>query len=237
MRAVAFVVSVGVAACGSLLGNVDDDVDAPPRSEDAGSEAAAVFDGAPDVASGDGGPGDDAEASVDAEGGTARTERYVFISSERYAGNFGTRTVADATCKQLARAANMALFGQSEFKAYLAGGNGVAPQVFVKDQAYVRMGDKKVVFAAGWTASANPTPLDFIAFDEKGNNLMAVVAKQVWTGVATGIAASERTCGDWATGNGANGGFGDIQNLAMWQNNGGQTAPCESTYRIYCFED
>jgi hypothetical protein len=229
-----------LVACGAVLGS-SDDVEPPVRENpdtgpstadggDAADESSIASDGAADA--------EDAtvsakDAAVDADAG--RTTKYVFVTSERYAGGFGTRGDADALCTFLAKQGNGTLFSKSTFKAYLAAENGAAAAVRITDRAYVRM-DGKTVFNPG--PQTNATPSDLVVFDEKGNNLSGDGNKFVWTGHANNVAAADRTCADWAS-NASNefGGFGDMHTTSTWGTSTGATAGCDSLFRLYCFED
>jgi hypothetical protein len=248
LAVVALVVAIPLFACGAVLGS-SDDVEPPPRRDDpekggpilsgadAADEASLTTDGATDQDAKGDATSDGAlvgkDAAVDADAG--RTTKYVFVTSERYAGGFATRADADALCTFLAKQGNSALFSASTFKAYLAAGNGAAAAVRIVDRAYVRM-DGKTVFDPG--PQTNATPSDLVVLDEKGNNLSLDGNKFVWTGHANNVAAADRTCMDWASNAGTKfGGFGDMHTTATWGTSTGATAGCDSLYRLYCFED
>lgn len=237
---VALVLSAPVFACGALLGSSSDDIDAPVRDTEAGGgsrgeagEDDAAADASVDAsASIDGGADAIADAKVDT---AAPRQKIVFVTSQRFTGGFGTRADADTACTFAAKQANTALFGSSTFKAYLAAGNGVAASARITDRVYVRMDGKKV-FDPG--PQTNPNPSDLVVYDETGANLAAATNKFVWTGNATGSAAADRTCVDWSSSAGNKfGGFGDMHTTTNWAEMTGQTAGCDSQFRLYCFED
>lgn len=231
-----------VLGCGALLGSSSDDVEPPIRNndadagrredsgEDSSREASDDASSVSDATTGDAVA--DADAAADA---AAPRDKVVFVTSERYAGGFGTKGDADLVCTALARAANSALFGSSTFKAYLAGANNVSAATRITDRVYARM-DGKVVFAPG--PQTNKTPSDFVAIDEKGIAHSNDSNKFVWTGEATGVAAVDRTCADWTSSAGtAFGGFGDLTTTTTWGTSTGATAGCNELYRLYCFEE
>lgn len=243
---VVFLLVAAPLACGGVLG-ASDDPEPPVRTVDAGDPGADGTSGdASDVVSDvaddagkdspdDGATGDGSatkDAGGDADAGRAKI---VFVTSQRYTGNFGTRADADDECTFRARQANMALFGSSTFTAYLAAGNGGAAAARITDRVYARM-DGKVVFNPG--PQTNKTPSDLVVIDETGTALATSVNKYVWTGHADNVAANERTCADWTSGAGtAFGGFGDMHTTASWGTSTGATAGCDSSFRLYCFED
>jgi hypothetical protein len=232
---VAVLVAASLVACGAVLGTTDD-VEPPIRNgDDASSDVdSSRVDASDDVGEATDGAAVDAPANTDSGVDSGRP-KYVFVTSQRYSGGFGTRGDADAACTFLAKQANMPLFGASTFKAYLAAGNNVPASARITDRVYVRM-DNKAVFAPG--PQTNPTPSDLVVLDETGANLSLDTNKFVWTGHAKNVAASDRTCADWASGAGtAFGGFGDMHTLANWGESNGATAGCDSSFRLYCFED
>lgn len=240
--AVALLVAAPLCACGALLGSGTDDIEPPVRDIDAGGgsrgeagdeESGSDASDDADASSTDGGDAD-AIADAKADVGASRA-KIVFVTSQRFTGGFGTRADADAACAFLAKQANTTMFGKSTFKAYLAAGNGVAASARITNQVYARMDGKKV-FDPGPQTNVNPS--DLIVFDETGANLANATNKFVWTGNATGTLAADRTCVDWSSSAGsAFGGFGDMLTTTNWAEMTGQTAGCDSEYRLYCFED
>lgn len=238
----ALVFAAPLLACGALLGSGSDDIEPPIRDTDAGGgsrgEAGDEESGTDASADANDSSSDDAsgDAMADAKVDTAAPrQKVVFVTSQRFTGGFGTRADADTACTFAAKQANMALFGSSTFKAYLAAGNGVAASARITDRVYVGIDGTKV-FDPG--PQTNPNPSGLIVFDETGTNLSNATNKFVWTGNATGSAAADRTCVDWSSSAGNKfGGFGDMHTTTNWAEMSGQTAGCDSQFRLYCFED
>ena len=230
---VAFFLAAIAVACGANI--YDEEVVLRPiRNSDSGADVDGDSSGVDASESNDAARDATVDVLADVvEGG--RTEKYVFVTSQRYAGSFGSRANADAICTSLAKQASPSKFGASTFKAYLAAENGATAAARITDRVYVRI-DGKPVFSPG--PQTNTTPSDVVVFDEQGNNLALETNKFVWTGHANNVAAAERTCNDWTSDAGNEfGGFGDMHTTMNWGTSTGATAGCDSLYRLYCFED
>jgi hypothetical protein len=229
MRAFAFVAfasASALAACGTLLGGDDDEVEPPIRT---GADAA---DG---TASAEGASGADGASSVDSggDGAVAPVRKRVFVTRSRYTGGFGSIAAADELCKASALDAGRG----GTWKAYLAGLDGTHASARIADHAYYLL-DGNDTKAFDGRPTANGAPAGPIAFDEKGMDFGGDPNKQVWTGLSVD-APSARTCNGWTSDDaGAYGGFGDmfVSFDKTWQQAGG-TVSCDELYRLYCFED
>lgn len=235
MRILPFVLlASALTACGALLGSGEDDVPAPARDQDSGPDVDASNETATGDAAVDAVIDSATDATSDAAG-AGPVDKFVFVSSATYSGNFGTLADADDLCTFLAKQADAGAFASSKFRAYLASGAGAPAAARVVDQKYMRM-DRTVVFNPG--PQTNKTPSDLLAMDEKGANLGASGMKFVWTGMAGDAGASTRTCAGWTSSDGTTfGGFGDMHTTAQWADQNGATAGCDSAFRIYCFEE
>jgi hypothetical protein len=194
-------------------------------------------------------PDETGMASCDLDCGFAG--RRIFLSSQLFTGDMGTRAGADLACQVMAEAAG---FRHSErYRALLADANG-APNDYVDaeppdDDSLPFILPTGLVLAASFPSLLELGPGAGVTITETGEMLFA---QRVWTNVnPAGDAYLEdpaSTCADWSSADilkTARVGYnavapGDAAALAEWQAKkqwlSFSNELCPKTYRIYCIE-
>lgn len=155
----------------------------------------------------------------------------VFVTNSSYAGSLGGLSGADNICQSL----GSARFPGTSWKAWLSTANpapGIDAKDRIIDSQYVKV-DGAVIATSKSDLIDGVGPTIVINKDQNGNS----VTSQVWTGTkANGTRGTVSTCSDW-TSTGTNG----LSGLASATVTGGQwtfysQTSCDSSYRLYCFE-
>ena len=196
---------------------------------------------------GSGGGGEVGLASCDIDCGFAG--RRIFLSSQTFTGDLGTRAGADLACETMAYAAG--LRHSERYRALLADASG-APNDFVEaapqdDRPFIL--PTGLVLAASYADLITSGPGEGVTTTELGEILHD---KAVWTNVNpfgdAYLKDPASTCASWTSADklhSARVGFnavapGDAAALAEWKAQkqwlSGSSEACASPYRIYCIE-
>ena len=173
--------------------------------------------------------------------------RRIFLSSQLFTGDMGTRAGADLACQNMATQA--ASRHPKRFRALLADATG-APADFVEEDPGGRpfILPSGLVVAASFAALIDPGPAAGVTTTETGEVLFE---KAVWTNLnpfgAAYLLDPEHTCADWTSANslkfarlGQNAvapgspGFAAWQAERQWLSFAAKS--CKLSYRIYCIE-
>ena len=215
-------------------------------------DASVATDGGVEAAPVDGGPADapapdapdtsvgDASASADVASplcaGEADCARYVFVSSELYAGeDIGGAIGADGRCNAFGSLAGTrpALRGRS-FQAWLSDdlANFAASARLTHGKKPYRLVDGTLV-ANDWAQLTSGAILHAIDVTEQGRT---VGQDFVWTGTSALGARAAPTCTSWSINGAAN--MGTVGRASVsdstWTNSG--AVSCQTAQRLYCFE-
>lgn len=163
----------------------------------------------------------------------------VFVTSGSYSGNLGGVTGADNTCQSVAQGAGLS----GTYKAWVADSSAAsAPATrFTQSTVPYRLLDGRVI-AENWTdlTNGNDTTGDSILtpinVTETGS-LVSYGSSAVWTNVANDGTQKSAVdhCTDWTSnGAGVNGNSGVSVIMTGWTDR--QTYTCNSTNKLYCFE-
>ena len=200
----------------------------------AGGEAGGAAGGdAGGAAGGDAGgaAGGDAGGSA---GGAPRTS-VVFVTNATFHGNlqlqapgFIGAAAADRLCTVAATSASL----PGTFKAWVAGNPGISPSSRLNDSSpWVVNGTSTVAFSSKTALSGFPqAPINR---NERG--FLVTGTNDVWTGATNGFTTGA-SCNTWSNNMAATMGIkGALNNPAQWTSTGTMAA-CNSTARLYCFE-
>ncbi len=175
--------------------------------------------------------------------------RRIFLSSQAFTGDMGTRAGADLACETMASAAG--LRHSERYKALLADANG-APNDFVDadpQDSRPFILPTGLVLAASYSDLLKSGPGPGITTTEQGE---VMYDKRVWTNVNpfgdAYLADPTSTCADWSSADKLNSARvgrnavapGDPTALAEWKAKkqwlSFSTKSCQWEYRIYCIE-
>ena len=184
------------------------------------------------------GPGEQCDDGnlVDLDGCSAACvpdARRVFVTSERYPGDFGGLVAADQICQALALAAGLT----GDYKAWLSDAEqGAAARLEHSPLPYVLVDGSLV--AQDWADLTDAALLHPIDVDENGQKVVGGGCQQAtaaWTSTKfTGAPVGEQHCLNWqvARFSGRAGELGALGN--DWTNS--CTLTCASQLHLYCFE-
>jgi hypothetical protein len=170
----------------------------------------------------------------------ATTGKNAFVTSITVTGNLGDSADAggatgiaagDTICQARAEAAGLP--NSANFKAWLSDGTIDAKDRFTSDGPWVRIDGVKL--AENVTDLSDGGLFTSINVDETGNYMPANYA---WTGTDnTGLKTTE-TCSDWTEATSTvNGDIGRVVAAGSGWSDDFSPTPCNSSYRLYCFED
>lgn len=175
--------------------------------------------------------------------------RRIFLSSQLFTGDMGTRAGADLACETMAYTAG--LRHSYRYKALLADANGAPNEYIQHDPQDARpfILTTGLVLAASYSDLLASGPGDGVTTTELGEILYD---KKVWTNVNpfgdAYLKESASTCASWNSANKLNSarvGYnavapGDAAALAEWRSKkqwlSFLTEPCSESFRIYCIE-
>ncbi len=205
---------------------------------DAGGAArAATDDASPSDASGaDAAPSADGDAGRAPCAGEADCERYVFVSSERYAGeDIGAAIGADGRCTNLAALPDtLPVLRGRQWLAWISDDSAsfTASARLTHGTRPYRLANQKLV-ANDWAQLTSSALANAIDFTERGQT---VGQEFVWTGTGSTGVATANTCTSWSINGAGNTGSVGLASAfnSTWTNSG--TAPCVEAHRLYCFE-
>lgn len=235
------IVGLGLVGCGAFLGAADDDepsgtpVSAADASTDGveGDTTISILDDGGNP-SGDAAKGGDASVGSACEGKPA-CERYVFITSITYPGNFGEEQ-ADGLCQERVdfNGAVPALKGR-QFRAWITTNTAadVSARLGVKGtMAYKRVDG--VVIAKDYTDLVDGTIASAIKIDETGATQNNAV---VWTGTAANGMYISTNCDNWLSAD-VMGKVGepDLQSMQASRWTESKDQGCKTPAHLYCFE-
>jgi hypothetical protein len=256
--ALASLASLGVIACGNLLGLDPDPAPdgkppvALPDAADFPEGSVVLVDGAvqlPDGAVVDGAPGDsatltDAADAADAGDqyvppgcpGIAACPRYVFVTSDTVTFDLAEPAAAAAHCNVLAAASGIAKVSSRMFEAWVSTtGSPASLRLVHGTMAYRDVLD--MVIANNWTDLTDGLLKRSVFINEKGAAIAASLP--VWTGTGADGMLLLPNCGDWLdsapTAKATRGVVGATD--VNWSAYVGFELTCPNTFaRLYCIE-
>ena len=156
------------------------------------------------------------------------TSRVVFVTSERYDGDLGGLTGADAECQALAEAAGL----NGTYMAWLSDSTGSPATRFdLSGGPFVRLDGR--VIADDWADLTDELLDDPIDLTELN---VGDLKSRTWTSTTTGGAFTGLThCNDWS-GTGGTGSQGDTDRATGTWTAREDHVPCTATAPLYCFE-
>lgn len=160
----------------------------------------------------------------------------VFVTSLAYDGNLGGIAGADSRCNTRASAAGLS----GTFKAWISGHTAVSSP----SNSFTPSGTPYVmvngtVIANNWSDLVDGTLQNAITIDEIGGT---VASGNVWTGTKAdganeGTANTHDHCSTWGSGSSLSDGYiGVIGSATATWTDGPGTAACNTTARLYCFQ-
>jgi hypothetical protein len=243
MRLGRLVIALALAGCGTILGASDDDppVGPAPASADASTdgEDATTVSVVDDAATGTGDGaidgtkdgGSDAPSNPNPCSGTAQCERFVFVTSITYRGDFVPAN-ADTLCRDRAEASSVGTLHGRAWRAWITTSTeNISKRFGVAGAMPYRRVDGTIV-ANNYADLTNGTLENAINVDENGN--IVTTDLDVWTGTMTNGEYITTNCTDWGStmGNGKVGQADLASN--KWTDN--KDIPCNDFARLYCFE-
>jgi hypothetical protein len=172
--------------------------------------------------------------------GTCFTGKYVFVTTDFYAPNFGSAKLADDQCNMLADAAGL---GGTWMSWISDGGSLLPPQMlpstpftrFTKNPDPYLLLDDVTVVAMGWEGLKSGTLLNGITLDQQQQPVVSPLA--VWTGTKSDGTYAGSSCGNWGgnqVGLTAAAGIAGDPNGGWTQQQ--QPLLCSSKAHLYCFQ-
>ncbi|MEZ4447878.1 MAG: hypothetical protein R3B09_00275 [Nannocystaceae bacterium] len=189
---------------------------------------------------GDGVIQDDEECDPNAEGDVSKIcseqclihRKVIFASSVLYAGDLLGLTAADATCKELADAAD--LENPGAFIAWLSTPSlSMADRIEPSQVKYVR--SDGALIADGWADLVDGTILSPINKDELGGDATEM-GEMAWTGTKIDGLVDTRHCNSWTSGSFTNEGLTGWLTGADFQWTQLGVLKCNFEAHLYCIE-
>ncbi|MCP3931938.1 MAG: DUF1554 domain-containing protein [Bacteroidetes bacterium] len=176
-------------------------------------------------------PGNGPVVGIDKNGRLICGAKQVFITNAPYQGNLGGLKGADFICNVLASQANLS----GSYKAWLSENNNSPGNRFIKSSWPYVLVDGTVV-AQNWNDLVDGSIAGSINLDQNGDSRLGTV----WTGTKTDGSAYSSTdqCSTWRSISASDYGLVGHNDrfLEDYQWTSYSTFSCNSTSRLYCFE-
>ena len=162
--------------------------------------------------------------------GSLSSEKFVFVTSNLYNGYLGGLDGADSKCEAEALAADL----PGTYKAWLSTGAAITTRFTTSTNDYILV-DGTVV-ANGWSDLVDGNLDHAINMDAQGNTYSGSVVVSVWTNLDDDGSSSGVSCNFWSDNTSSYSGGCGVLTSTMWTWSDSSSQGCDSSARLYCFE-